>query len=101
MFQGQPNGGTFKVFGVYYFFSHLGEFDHMLFIAFEYYANPSSPDEGYITWYSDGKPSYRMGAASMGPDTGDGGTGVGQRLIPEEPMVSFDPGPFLLYTTPY
>lgn len=27
-----------------------------------------------------------MGAAAVGPDTGTGGSGVGQRLIPEEPM---------------
>jgi hypothetical protein len=27
-----------------------------------------------------------MGASAVGPDQGAGGTSVGQRLIPEEPM---------------
>jgi hypothetical protein len=35
----------------------------------------------------DGKQTTRMGAAAVSPDQGTGGTGVGQRLIPEEPMV--------------
>jgi hypothetical protein len=35
---------------------------------------------------ADGKKTYRMGASAVGPDQGAGGTGVGQRLIPEEPM---------------
>jgi hypothetical protein len=34
--------------------------------------------------YMDGR--YRMGASAVGPDQGAGGTGVGQRLVPEEPM---------------
>ena len=28
-----------------------------------------------------------VGAEAVGPDTGDDGSQVGQRLIPEEPMV--------------
>ncbi len=28
-----------------------------------------------------------MGAGAVGPDQGPGGSGVGARLIPEEPMV--------------
>jgi hypothetical protein len=39
-----------------------------------------------VTWYADGQPSYRMGAGAVGPDTGDGGSGVGARLVPEEPL---------------
>jgi len=34
----------------------------------------------------DGNPTHRVGAAAVGPDQGSGGSGVGQRLIPEEPM---------------
>lgn len=55
--------------------------------GFEYWADPKNRDDGFITWFSDGKPSYRMGAAAMAPDGGDAGTGVSSRLIPEEPMV--------------
>jgi hypothetical protein len=58
----------------------------MLYVGFEYWANPSSPLEGFITWMVDGQKSARLGAASVGPDQGPNGTGVGQRLIPEEPM---------------
>jgi hypothetical protein len=35
---------------------------------------------------ADGKKTYRTGAAAVGPDQGAGGTGIGQRLVPEEPM---------------
>lgn len=58
-------------------------------IGFEYWADPSAPTDGFITWQVDGKPSVRVGAAAVGPDTDPTtGSGVGQRLIPEEPMVS-------------
>jgi len=66
MFQG--SGSNFKVLG------------------FEYWADPSKPTDGFITWQVDGKPSVRLGATAMGPDQGEGGSGVGQRLVPEEPM---------------
>ncbi|TFY82379.1 hypothetical protein EWM64_g1637 [Hericium alpestre] len=52
--------------------------------GFEYFANPSSPDDGSITWQMSGQPTARMGAKAVGPDPN--GSGVGQRLIPEEPM---------------
>ncbi|KAI0071689.1 beta-glucan synthesis-associated [Panus rudis PR-1116 ss-1] len=55
-------------------------------LGFEYWANPDNRDEGFITWQSDGKPTVRMGASAVGPDQGEDGSGVGQRLIPEEPM---------------
>ncbi|KAF9461053.1 beta-glucan synthesis-associated [Collybia nuda] len=55
-------------------------------IGFEYWANPSNAQEGYITWQVDGKQSHRVSATAVGPDQGPGGSGVGQRLIPEEPM---------------
>ena len=60
----------------------------ILSVGFEWWGNPDNPDEGFITWQSNGEKSYRLGASAMGPDTGLNGTGVGQRRIPEEPMVS-------------
>ncbi|KAF5372313.1 hypothetical protein D9615_009226 [Tricholomella constricta] len=54
--------------------------------GFEYWANPKNVQEGYITWQVDGVQSHRVGAGAVGPDQGVGGSGVGQRLIPEEPM---------------
>lgn len=59
----------------------------ILYVGFEYWTDPDHPEEGFITWQSDGQPSYRMGAAAVGPDTGPDGAQVGQRRIPEEPMV--------------
>ncbi|THH28900.1 hypothetical protein EUX98_g5283 [Antrodiella citrinella] len=56
-------------------------------LGFEYWANPSSPEDGFITWYSDGVPTVRMGAAAVGPDQGDGSAEISKRLIPEEPMA--------------
>ncbi|KAI0746638.1 beta-glucan synthesis-associated [Daedaleopsis nitida] len=55
-------------------------------LGFEYLANPSNRDEGFITWQVDGKATYRMGAAAMGPDQGTDGSQVSQRIVPEEPM---------------
>jgi hypothetical protein len=55
--------------------------------GFEYFANPKSRSDGFITWQMDGQPTVRMGAAAVGPDQGSGGSGVSARLIPEEPMV--------------
>ncbi|KAG6898818.1 hypothetical protein C0993_003928, partial [Termitomyces sp. T159_Od127] len=56
------------------------------FPGFEYWGNPKNPDEGYITWQVDGVQSHRLGAAAVAPDQGPTGSGVGQRLIPVEPM---------------
>jgi len=67
MFQGAPNKRLVKM-------------------GFEYWANPSNPDEGFVTWMVDDKLSVRMGAAAVGADQGTDGSGVGPRLIPEEPM---------------
>ncbi|KAI0090615.1 beta-glucan synthesis-associated [Irpex rosettiformis] len=55
-------------------------------LGFEYWANPDKPEDGFITWQSNGQPSYRIGASAVGPDQGQGGSMVGQRRIPEEPM---------------
>jgi beta-glucanase (GH16 family) len=54
--------------------------------GFEYFANPQSRSEGFITWQMDGQPTIRMGPNAVGPDQGSDGSGVGARLIPEEPM---------------
>ena len=62
--------------------------------GFEYWAEPSAPENGFITWMVNGKPSHRVGAEAMGPDQGLDGTGVGRRIIPEEPMVGFGGSPF-------
>ena len=56
--------------------------------GFEYWANPQNPIEGYVHWVADGQQSHRMGAGAVLADQGEGGSGVGPRLIPEEPMVS-------------
>jgi len=67
MFQGAPN-------------------KRLVTMGFEYWTDPSNPSEGFITWMADGQQTYRMGASAVGPDQGPDGTGIGQRLIPEEPM---------------
>jgi beta-glucanase (GH16 family) len=54
--------------------------------GFEYFANPQARSEGFITWQMDDTPTIRMGAGAVGPDQGTDGSGVGQRLISEEPM---------------
>lgn len=65
----EGSGGNFHTFG------------------FEYFANPQSRSDGYITWQMDGKPTVKMGASAIGPDKGQDGSGVDSRLISEEPMV--------------
>lgn len=59
------------------------------YLGFEYWANPSQRDEGFITWQANGAKTARMSAAAMTADQGDGGSLVGDRLVPEEPMVRF------------
>jgi beta-glucan synthesis-associated protein KRE6 len=54
--------------------------------GFEWWSNPKSRDEGYITWFSEGHKAWTMTSASMGPDST---TQVSQRLISEEPHVSW------------
>jgi len=65
-------------------FEGSGQKPHVF--GFEYATNPNSPSDGYITWQMDNTPTIRMGAAAVGPDQGQDGSGVGQRLISEEPM---------------
>jgi hypothetical protein len=48
--------------------------------------------EGFITWQSDGQQTARLGTTAVWPDTDPTvGSGVGQRSIPEELMVSLLP----------
>jgi len=55
-------------------------------LGFEYWANPSNPDEGFVHWQVDEQPTHRVSALAMGPDQSPLGSGVSRRLIPEEPM---------------
>ncbi|KAK9760785.1 hypothetical protein K7432_014831 [Basidiobolus ranarum] len=47
--------------------------------GFEYEPGPN----GYVTWLINGKPSFRLDAGAIGPDSM---TKIAQRLISEEPM---------------
>ncbi|KAJ7368679.1 beta-glucan synthesis-associated [Mycena albidolilacea] len=58
----------------------------MITYGFEYWSDPKDPGSGFVTWQVNGSTTARMGASAVGPDQGDGGSGVGQRLIPVEPM---------------
>lgn len=55
-------------------------------VGFEYWTDPAHPEQGYITWQVNGKPTLRMGADAVPEDPLPLGSGVGRRLIPEEPM---------------
>ncbi|KAG7086517.1 hypothetical protein E1B28_002469 [Marasmius oreades] len=54
--------------------------------GFEYWGNPDDRSNSFVTFQVDGQPSYRMGYGAVGPDKGEGGSQVGQRIVPEEPM---------------
>jgi beta-glucan synthesis-associated protein KRE6 len=54
--------------------------------GFEYWSDPKNRGNGYITWYSEGTQTWTMNPAAVGPDPI---SQVSQRIIPEEPMVSF------------
>ncbi|KAL0574580.1 hypothetical protein V5O48_007392 [Marasmius crinis-equi] len=54
--------------------------------GFEYLGNPDDRANSFITWQVDGKPSYRLGPGSVGPDKGPDGSQVDQRIVPEEPL---------------
>ena len=55
--------------------------------GFEYWSDPNNRQNGFINWQVDGQQTSSLYAPSVGPDQGTGGSGVGQRLIPEEPMA--------------
>ena len=52
--------------------------------AYEMYGNKDDRDGGYITWVSDGVEAWTLKAPGLAANPL---TGVGQRLIPEEPMA--------------
>jgi beta-glucanase (GH16 family) len=54
--------------------------------GFEYWSDQNNRQDGYVTWYSNGQPSWQMTAATVGPNSL---TQVSQRLVSEEPMVSY------------
>lgn len=68
MFQGQGNGTNYRTIG------------------FEYTADPNDRINNVITWQVDGQKTHTVKATAVGPDPLPDGSGVGQRLIPEEPM---------------
>ncbi|RXW24498.1 hypothetical protein EST38_g1344 [Candolleomyces aberdarensis] len=51
--------------------------------GYELWSNPDNRDEGYITWYSGGKPAWTATAATVGADPL---ANISARLISEEPM---------------
>ena len=53
--------------------------------GFEYWSDQNNPQDGYVTWYSNGQPSWQMTAATVGPNSL---SEVSQRLVSQEPMVS-------------
>lgn len=53
--------------------------------GFEVWSDPNNRDDGYVTWYSNGQESWKMTAATIGPNSL---SQVSQRLVSEEPMVS-------------
>nr|ODN86871.1 glucosidase [Cryptococcus depauperatus CBS 7841] len=52
--------------------------------GFEYYADPNARDKGHITWVANGKKTWTMYPAAIGPSDS---MKIGQRLITEEPMA--------------
>ena len=51
----------------------------------EWWSDPNDRDAGYLVWYSQGDPSWKITTKTIGPDDE---AMIGQRLIPEEPMAS-------------
>lgn len=55
--------------------------------GYELWSDPNKREDGHITWFSDGEPTWTLRPDAIGPNSI---TRVGQRLISEEPMVSLD-----------
>ena len=86
MFQG--NGDNFRTLGkFYYFFVSHSSFSYEYWTGFEYWSDPNNRQNGFINWQVNGQQTSSLYAPAVGPDQGTGGSGVGQRLIPEEPMA--------------
>ena len=52
--------------------------------GFEFWGNPNDRENTYITWFVDGVKTWTVNAAAL---KGDSISGIGNRLISEEPMV--------------
>ncbi|KAJ7498599.1 beta-glucan synthesis-associated [Mycena latifolia] len=63
-----------------------GSGKQMITYGFEYWSDPKDATSGFITWQVNGSTTVRMGAGAVAADQGTDGSGVGQRLIPVEPM---------------
>jgi hypothetical protein len=83
MFQG--NEDNFRTLGKSSFFSP--SFISINQTGFEYWSDPNNRQNGFINWQVDGQQTSSLYAPAVGPDQDTGGSGVGQRLIPEEPMA--------------
>ncbi|CAL1712544.1 unnamed protein product [Somion occarium] len=51
--------------------------------GFEWWSDKNNRDDGYVTWFSQGKRTWTMTAETIGPDSI---SQVSQRLVSEEPM---------------
>lgn len=56
----------------------------MYLAGFEMFSDPNDRGSGYITWVANGKKSWTMYPAAVGPLSS---MNIGQRLISEEPMA--------------
>ena len=83
MFQG--NGDNFRTLGKLFLF--LISLISINQTGFEYWSDPNNRQNGFVNWQVDGQQTSSLYAPAVGPDQGTGGSGVGQRLIPEEPMA--------------
>ena len=56
--------------------------------GYEYWSNPSHRGDGYITWFSEGKQTWKVTHNAVGADST---ARISERIIPEEPMVRLIP----------
>ncbi|KAJ7067416.1 glycoside hydrolase family 16 protein [Mycena amicta] len=64
----------------------------------EWYSNPDKREEGYVSWYAEGKRTWMITADAVGPNAA---SEVGARLISEEPMyIIFNLGISPSFQTP-
>ena len=66
------------------YYSQVGSNGQFATFGFENSIDPDERSNGYITWVSQGKKSWTLHGAGVGPNAN---TEVGQRLISEEPMA--------------
>ena len=105
-----------RLVSVIHFFARIFHlvllFLFFLTIGFEYWSDPNNRQDGFINWQVNGQQTTSLWAAAVGPDQGTGGSGVGQRLIPEEPLALvlnlgisrtffFCPNPSILTSFPF